>query len=69
MNNNYYGKKPLKEDPAKAANPNAKVNEMKSRFGAGYNYRFLEIDNLQREFYYQQMKKREKEGKRKNGNY
>ena len=48
-------------------NPNARVNEVKKRFGAGYNYRFLELDNLQREFYFEMIarEKRKKNRKRK----
>lgn len=64
MNNNYFGKKEPRGEPIKNTNPNARVNELKARFGKGYNYKFLEIDNLQREFYFE-MVRREKEQKRR----
>ena len=57
MNNNYFGKKEPRGEPTKNTNPNARVNELKARFGAGYNYRFLEIDNLQREFYFEMLRR------------
>ena len=57
MNNRYYGKKKPRGEPKKNTNPNARVNELKARFGAGYNYRFLEIDNLQREFYFEMLRR------------
>lgn len=60
MNNKYFGKKEPRGEPTKNTNPNARVNELKARFGAAYNYRFLEIDNLQREFYFE-MLRREKQ--------
>lgn len=44
-------------------NPNARVNEIKQRFGAGYDYSFLIVDNLQREYHYE-MQRREKERKK-----
>lgn len=52
-------------EPRGNANPNARVNELKARYGVGHNYRFLELDNLQREFYFE-MVRREKEQKKKN---
>ena len=66
MNNNYFGKKEPRGEPTKNTNPNARVNELKARFGKGYNYKFLEIDNLQREFYFE-MVRREKEQIEKKG--
>lgn len=57
MNNKYFGKKEPRGEPTKNTNPNARVNELKARFGAGYNYRFLEIDNLQREFYFEMLRR------------
>lgn len=45
-------------------NPNARVKELKAHYGAGYNYRFLEMDNLQREFHFD-LVNRDKEYKRK----
>ena len=59
MKNKHFGKKEPRGEPTKNANPNARVNELKARFGAGYNYRFLEIDNLQREFYFEMRKRGE----------
>lgn len=53
-------------EPRGNANPNARVNELKARYGVGYNYRFLELDNLQREFYFE-MVRREKEQIKKKG--
>lgn len=62
MNNKNHGKRTQKGDPMKNANPNARVKEIKARYGAGYDYKFLEMENLQREFYFE-MQRREKEGK------
>lgn len=45
-------------------NPNARVKELKAHYGAGYNYRFLEMDNLQREFHFD-LVNRDKEYKKK----
>lgn len=61
MNNKHFWKKGPRGEPVKNTNPNARVNELKARFGSGYDYRFLEIDNLQREFYFE-MLRREKRG-------
>ena len=57
MNNNNFGKKEPRGKPTKNTNPNARVNELKARFGKGYNYKFLEIDNLQREFYFEMLRR------------
>lgn len=45
-------------------NPNHLIKDLKKRYGPGYDYRFLELDFLQREFYFE-MKKREKNEKSK----
>jgi hypothetical protein len=50
----------------KNENPNARVKKIKALFGVGYNYRFLELDNLQREFYFE-MVRREKQAKKEKG--
>ena len=60
MNKKHFGRKEPRGEPTKNTNPNARVKEIKARFGMTYNYRFLEIDNLQREFYFE-MVRREKE--------
>ena len=60
LNKRHFGRKEPRGEPVKNTNPNARVNEIKARFGMAYNYRFLEIDNLQREFYFE-MVRREKE--------
>lgn len=44
-------------------NPNARINEIKERFGATCNYGFMIWDNLQREFFLE-MQRREKERKK-----
>ena len=43
-------------------NPNELVRQLKARYGPGYDYRFLELDNLQREFYFE-MRSRERKSK------
>lgn len=60
LNKKHFGRKEPRGEPTKNTNPNARVKEIKARFGMAYNYRFLEIDNLQREFYFE-MVRREKE--------
>lgn len=64
MNKANFCRKRAQGRAEKKANPNTRVNELKARFGEGYNYRFLEIDNLQREFYYELLR-REKEKRRR----
>lgn len=53
-------------------NPNAYVKELKAIYGNSYNYRFLELDILQRDFHFmitnrekQTDKQKKKKAKRK----
>lgn len=65
MNNGKFRAKEPRGAPKKNTNPNARVNEAKARFGVGYNYRFLELDNLQREFYFEMVRRENQEKKKK----
>lgn len=60
MKNKHFEKKKTNAERTKNQNPNARVNELKARFGMSYNYSFLEMDNLQREFYFE-LQRREKQ--------
>lgn len=66
MNRNNFRANEQGGEIKKNENPNARVKKIKALFGAGYNYRFLELDNLQREFYFE-MVRREKQSKRERG--
>lgn len=65
MNKGNFRAKEPRRAPRKNTNPNARVNEVKARFGTGYNYRFLELDNLQREFYFEMVRRENQEKKEK----
>lgn len=52
---------------SKNNNPNNRVNELKARYGKGYDYKIFELDNMQREFYYEQLRREKEAKKARNG--